>query len=59
MEWIDNAENALFLGSLRVGKAHLAIVSGRRAITFKHLVLFVNVVSLLTTLEQAYITVFL
>lgn len=53
MEWIDNAENVLFLGPPGVGKTHLAIALGRRAITLGHSVLFVNAASLLTTLEQA------
>lgn len=32
LEWLDTGENALFLGPPGVGKTHLAIGLGRRAI---------------------------
>jgi len=51
--WIAGGENLLFLGPPGVGKTHLAIALGRKAIERGYTTLFTNAVSLLTQLVRA------
>lgn len=53
LEWIDNAENVLFLGPPGVGKTHLAIALGRLAITKGHSVFFTSATALMEGLKKA------
>lgn len=53
LEWIENAENVLFLGPPGVGKTHLAIALGRLAIQKSYPVLFLSATSLTAMLERA------
>ena len=53
LEWIKTAENVVFLGPPGVGKTHLAIGLGRRAIQYGYSVRFISASSLLLSLEKA------
>lgn len=53
LEWIDSAENVLFLGPPGVGKTHLAIALGRLAVQKSYSVLFITAASLMGALEKA------
>lgn len=54
LEWIDNAENVLFLGPPGVGKTHLSIALGRLAIQHSKSVLFITASALLSSLQKAF-----
>lgn len=54
LEWLATGENALFLGPPGVGKTHLAIGLGRRAIQNGYSVLFINAAQLISSLEKAH-----
>ena len=51
--FVDRAENVVFLGPPGVGKTHLAIALGVKAIEAGHRVLFMTLESLLTRLTKA------
>ncbi len=51
--FVDRAENVVFLGPPGVGKTHLAIALGVKAIEAGHRVLFLTLESLLTRLTRA------
>lgn len=53
VEWIKNGENVLFLGPPGVGKTHLAIGLGRRAVQYGYSVRFISASNLLSSLEKA------
>lgn len=53
LEWIDSAENVLFLGPPGVGKTHLAIALGRLAIQKSYSVLFLSAAALIEMLDRA------
>ena len=53
MEWVETGENVLFLGPPGVGKTHLAIALGRKAIECGHSVRFYTAANLLSLLEKA------
>ena len=53
LEWIENKQNVLFLGPPGVGKTHLAIALGRRAVEHGHSVVFISAAELMRQLEQA------
>lgn len=53
LEWVNSGENVLFLGPPGVGKTHLAIALGRKAIEKGHSVRFYSAATLLAGLEKA------
>lgn len=53
MEWVDSGENVLFLGPPGVGKTHLAIALGRRAVQKGQNVLFISASHLMAGLQKA------
>lgn len=53
LEWINSAENVLFLGPPGVGKTHLAIALGRLAIQKSYSVLFLSAIAMVEMLEKA------
>jgi DNA replication protein DnaC len=54
LEFIDNAENIVFVGTPGVGKTHLAISIGLKAAQKRHSTYFMNCHKLLANLRKAY-----
>jgi DNA replication protein DnaC len=52
--WIEHGENLMFLGPPGVGKTHLAVALGLRAIQQGYRTAFTSATALLTTLTKAY-----
>lgn len=53
LEWLETAENVVLIGPPGVGKTHLAIGFGKKAIELGHGVRFFSAVNLLATLRKA------
>ena len=53
LEWVDAGENVIFMGPSGVGKTHLAIALGKRAIAGNRSVRFYSAVRLLALLREA------
>ena len=53
MEWVDAGENVVFMGPSGVGKTHLAIALGKRAIATNRSVRFYSAVRLIALLKEA------
>lgn len=53
MEWLTTAENVVLIGPPGVGKTHLAIGFGKRAIELGHAVRFFSASNLLSTLKKS------
>lgn len=53
MEWLETAENVVLVGPPGVGKTHLAIGFGKRAIEMGYAVRFFSASNLLSTLKKA------
>lgn len=53
MQWAACGESVLFLGSLGVGKTHLATALGREAVKKGYSVLFITAAALVNMLEKA------
>lgn len=53
MEWLETAENVIFVGPPGVGKTHLAIGLGRKAIELGYSVRFFSATNLIAVLRKA------
>lgn len=53
MEWLETAENVIFVGPPGVGKTHLAIGLGRKAIELGYSVRFFSATNLIAILKKA------
>ena len=53
LEWLESAENVIFVGPPGVGKTHLAIGLGRKAIELGYSVRFFSATYLIAVLRKA------